>query len=445
MTDERYVHESELPVSAEVAFAWHERPGAFQRLAPAWDPVRVLERDESIAVGARTVIEMRVGPIPVRWVAEHTGYEAGSWFRDEQREGPFAKWVHTHRFVPIDADHCRMVDEVEYAAPLGAIGNFFGGGTIRTRLGRMFAYRHAVLRADLERHARFAAQPRRRIAMTGASGLIGTALGAFLTTGGHTVTPVQRGDFAALAGADAIIHLAGSPIGVRWNDERRREMVTSRVEYTRALVDSIGVMPQIPEVLLGGSAIGIYGDRGDELLDEQSAPGEPAPRGAAMLAGLCRDWEAESSRAAELGLRVALLRTGVVLDPRGGALAQLLGPFGAGVGGPSGPGTQWMSWIALEDEIGALHHALMTDMAGPINLTAPTPVLNAELAAALGEVLSRPAILRTPEFVLRTMFGEMAEATILASQRVLPRALEQAGFEFRHPDLRGALRFPLGL
>jgi uncharacterized protein (TIGR01777 family) len=444
VTTERFVLESEMPASAAEVFAWHERPGAFERLNPPWDPVKIVQRDPSLDVGARTVIEMRMGPMPIRWVAEHTAYEQGVFFRDEQRDGPFARWVHTHHFVPADGDRSTMIDEIEYAPPLGAVGSFFGAGSIRARLARVFAHRHALLRADLLRHRAFAAEPRRTIAITGASGMLGGALSAFLSTGGHTVRAVKRGDFATLEDADAIVHLAGSAIGARWTATRRREMVESRVGYTRALVDALARLDRGPGVLLGGSAVGIYGDRGDEVLDETSAVGEPGERGAAMLAGLCRAWEAESLRAEELGVRVALLRTGVVLDPSGGALAQLLGPFKAGVGGPAGPGTQWMSWIGLEDTIGALHHAAMSGIEGPMNLTAPEPVTNAELARTLGRVLSRPSFVRTPAAILRAMFGEMAVGTILASQRALPGVLAARGFQFLHPQLEPALRFCLG-
>lgn len=444
MTNRNFTFESELPCSAAEAFAWHERAGAFERLNPPWDPVKVLHRDPSLAVGAKTVVQMRVAGVPIEWTAEHTAYEPGVMFRDEQRSGPFAKWVHTHRFIPVSDDLCRLSDEVEYEAPMGALGEAFAGGTIRAQLGQMFAYRHALTRMDLERHRRFAGAPRLTIAITGASGMLATAFAAFATTGGHTVRAVKRGDFSAIDGADAVLHLAGSPIGVRWNDKVRRDMVESRVAYTRALVDAIAAAKSPPRVLLGGTAIGIYGDRGDEVLDEASAIGERGERGAAMLAGLCADWEAESVRAREHGLRVALLRTGVVLTPQGGALAQLLGPFSAGVGGPAGPGTQWMSWIGLEDTIGGIHHALQTDIDGPVNITAPNPVTNRELAKTLGHVLGRPSFMPAPTFVLETMFGEMAEATILASQRVLPKALGRAGFEPLHPELEASLRFCLG-
>jgi uncharacterized protein len=441
---QRFVHESELPVSAAEAFAWHERPGAFERLAPPWDPVRVMKRDPSLAVGARTVVQMRVGLVPIRWVAEHTAYDPGVCFRDEQREGPFARWVHTHHFVPAGDERCTMIDEIEYAPPLGAIGGFFGDRSIRARLGRVFAHRHALLLADLVRHRGFAGEPRRVFALTGARGMLGSALAAFLTTGGHTVRAVGRGDFATLDGADVIVHLAGSAIGARWTATRRREMVASRVGYTRALVDALPGLARPPGVLLGGSAVGIYGDRDDEVLDERSAVGEPGDRAAALLAGLCAQWEAESERAREQGLRVALMRTGVVLGASGGALAQLTGPFKAGIGGPAGTGMQWMSWIGLEDTIGALHHAAMAPIEGPVDLTAPEPVRNAELARTLGRVLSRPAFIRTPAALLRAMFGEMAEATILASQRAVPAVLEARGFTFLHPQLEPALRFGLG-
>ncbi len=306
---------------------------------------------------------------------------------------------------------------------------------------------------DLQRHARYSGLPRLKVAITGATGLIGTALSAFLTTGGHEVRMMRRGrsgaeiDAAALDGADAVVHLAGAGVADgRWSKNRKEELVRSRVDFTRALVQTLQAMPRPPRVLVSGSAIGIYGDRGDEELTERSAPGPRKDnRGAAFLSKLCEDWEAEATRAQALGIRVVLARTGVVLTARGGALAKLLPSFKLAAGGPIAGGKQWMSWICLEDAIGALHHALFTDaLQGPVNLVSPHPVTNADFSKTLGAVLSRPAVMPVPAFALRVAFGEMADGTVLPSQRVLPTALQASGFAFVHPQLEQTLRFTLG-
>ena len=291
-----------------------------------------------------------------------------------------------------------------------------------------------------------------RVAITGASGLIGTALSARLLADGHEVRPLRRGpsgaqiDSAALEGADAVVHLAGAGIADgRWSAARKGLLVSSRVDFTRALVRALSFLTVRPTVLVSGSAIGIYGDRGDEELTERSAAGPRKDNtGAAFLSKLCEDWEAEALGAQQLGMRVVLCRTGIVLSARGGALAKMLLPFKARAGGPIAGGKQWMSWISLEDMVGALLHALSADvLSGPVNLVAPNPVTNAEFGKTLGRVLSRPAIMPVPAFALRLAFGEMADATVLAGQRVLPAALEVSRFPFGHPQLEQALRFAL--
>lgn len=438
-----------MPVSADALYAWHARPGAFERLNPPFDPVEVVERQGGLEVGARTVIRMKVGPVPQRWVALHTACEPGRMFRDEQQGGPFKKWVHTHRFEPRPDGTCELVDEVEYELPLGGLGALFGGGFTKATLERMFRYRHALTKADLGRHARFAAAPRLTVAVTGASGLIGQQLMAFLSTGGHVARAVKRKgaqlDPTALDGVDAVVHLAGAGVAdERWTDARKRELIESRVDYTRQLVAALSRLDRKPKVLVGGSAIGVYGDRGDEVLTEDSSPGgREGPAG--FLAGLCVDWEAAADEAKALGIRVVNLRTGLVQSARGGALAKLLTPFKAGAGGPVGSGRHWQSWISEEDELGAIHHAIFTEaLAGPVNAVGPEPVTSTEYAKTLGRVLSRPAIAPLPGFALRVMFGELADGAILASQRVLPARLEATGFEFLHRDLEAALRFTLG-
>jgi uncharacterized protein (TIGR01777 family) len=248
-----------------------------------------------------------------------------------------------------------------------------------------------------------------------------------------------RLDGAAIEGVDAVIHLAGEPIAQRWTAGAKRRIRDSRVRGTALLAKTIGSLARPPRVMVSGSAMGIYGDRGDEVLDETSALGSD------FLAEVAREWEAASEAAARAGVRVVNIRTGLVLSPRGGALAKLLLPFRLGVGGRVGSGRQWVSWIGLDDTVGAIRHAMSTEaLAGPVNLAAPNPVTNAELAATLAKVLGRPAILPVPAAAMRLAFGAMGRSTLLASQRMRPRRLLETGYAFRHPTLEAALRHELG-
>jgi uncharacterized protein (TIGR01777 family) len=239
----------------------------------------------------------------------------------------------------------------------------------------------------------------------------------------------------------AVVHLAGEPIGQRWTSSVKRRIRESRVRGTQLIATSIASLDHPPRVLVSGSAMGVYGDRGDELLDETSVTGE----GRDFLADVAAEWEAAADGAAAAGVRVVKVRTGLVLSSRGGALARLLLPFRLGVGGRVGSGRQWVSWIALADTVGAILHALdVKTLGGPVNLSAPNPVTNAELAATLAKVLRRPAILPVPATALRLLFGEMGGATLLASQRMAPRRLIESGYRFRYPMLEAALRHELG-
>ena len=291
-----------------------------------------------------------------------------------------------------------------------------------------------------------------RVAITGASGLLGSALASRLQQQGITVQRIKRGataaapdiawspstgirDLSALDGVDAIVNLAGAPIAQRWTAKRKEAIRQSRLTTTSLLVAAIGKLRRPPRVLLSGSAVGFYGDRGDEELDEDSRPGSD------FLADVAAAWERAADSARQAGTRVVLLRTGIVLSPAGGALEKMLMPFKFGLGGRIGSGTQWMSWIALDDWVRAAEFVLGADaVSGPVNLVAPSPVPNAEFTTTLARVLSRPTLGIVPELAVDLLFGEMGRATLLASQRVHPRRLTGAGFEFAHPTLEQALR-----
>jgi uncharacterized protein (TIGR01777 family) len=251
-----------------------------------------------------------------------------------------------------------------------------------------------------------------------------------------------RIDAPALEGIDAVVHLAGEGIGERrWTPEQKQKIRESRVRGTSVLAAAVASREQKPRVFVSASAIGYYGNRGDEHLTEQSPPGDD------YLAELCQAWEKETTPASEAGVRTALLRTGIVLAKHGGALQRMLLPFKLGLGGKQGPGKQWMSWIALDDEIAAIRAAIENaSLDGPVNLTAPNPVTNAEFAHRLAHVLHRPSMLPTPLLPLKLRYGaELVETLLLYSQRVEPRRLEDAGFTFRYPVLEPALEAILRL
>ena len=295
-----------------------------------------------------------------------------------------------------------------------------------------------------------------RVAVTGSSGLIGTTLRARLEADGHEVLRVLRGapdqeaalwDPAggwfregALEGVDAVIHLAGADIaGKRWSERRKRLLWESRVDATRLLVDHIGGLAQRPQVLISASAVGYYGDRGDEVLTEDATPG------GGFLSDMCQAWEREARRAQEFGVRAVQVRTaGSVLSRRGGALPRMLPPFRLGLGGRLGSGRQWFTWVSLEDEVGAIEHLLeAAAVEGAVNVMAPDPVTNAEFTRALGRALHRPALFVVPAFTLRLMFGGVADEALLASQRAIPERLLESGYEFAHTDVNGALEAAL--
>src|SRR3954469_8000765 len=294
--------------------------------------------------------------------------------------------------------------------------------------------------------------------VTGAGGLIGSALLPRLAADGHRVTRVTRGpagageiswdpargilDLHQLGRVDGVIHLAGENIGSRWTPARKRRIQQSRVSGTGLLSQALSRLQPRPEVLISASAIGIYGDRGNELLTESSAPGNPEQD---FLVRVCLDWEAAAEPAREAGIRVVHPRFGVVLSPDGGALGKLLPPFRLGLGGQQGHGYQWMSWIAIDDVVGALRHLLDDrQLSGPVNVTAPGAVVNRHFMQILGRVIRRPTLLRVPAAALRLGLGEMAQHTVLASARVQPSKLLQNAYRFEYRDLEAALRHVLG-
>ncbi|WP_412063359.1 TIGR01777 family oxidoreductase [Rubrivirga sp. IMCC45206] len=464
----RYTTRVAVPVPAADLFRWHARPGAFQRLSPPWQPVSLVSH-EGIRDGDRAVIRLGVGPAGIDWVAEHVGYDdvcltgdGPCQFEDRQVSGPFAAWHHVHRMLP-DGDGSVLEDDVTYELPLAPVTSL-GAPIARRQFDRMFAYRHRVTVEDLRRHADADVAPM-TIAITGASGLVGTALGAFLQGGGHTVVRLVRRredavsqgpqdeavywnveagevdtDALARLAPDAVVHLAGEPItSLDGSQSARRTIWESRSKGTRLIAQSLAALPVPPRVLVSASASGAYGDRGDEVLTEDS------PRGTGFLPGVCRAWENATAPASAAGIRVVHARIGLVTTPSGGVLQPLAPLALLGLGGWPGDGTAWWPWIALDDVVYALHHiVLAAGLSGPVNLSAPEPVTTKAFVKTLARVQRRPAVVSVPTPLVKLAGGELARRVALTSVRMVPGRLLASGFRFAVPDLDTALRHMLG-
>lgn len=447
---------SEIDVPAAELYRWHARPGAFLRLAPPWQRIEVVEAAGGTEDGARLILRVGRAPFAVRWVAVHREHEPGRRFVDVQEAGPFARWIHDHRFEELDSGGSALVDRVDWALPFGTVGAAVGNGFVLRALDRLFAYRHAITRSDLSRHAPHRAAPALRVAVTGASGLVGSALCAFLTTGGHEVRRLVRGparrageiswepasgriEREKLEGLDAVVHLAGENIaGGRWTASRKATILRSRTKGTRLIAETIASLASKPKAFLSASAVGTYGSHGDEPVDER------VPAGAGFLAEVGRAWEEAAAPAEGAGVRTVLLRFGIILSPRGGALAKMLLPFRLGAGGPIGGGGQGFSWIALDDVVYAIHHLIRHEVSGPVNVVGPAPIPQREFARALGRTLARPAIVPLPGIAVRALFGELGTATLLSGAFVQPARLRASGFGWTYPGLDDALAMMLG-
>jgi uncharacterized protein (TIGR01777 family) len=432
-------------------FAWHTRLGAMRRLVPPWQPMRVVKETDSLADGT-AILGLPAG---LRWIARHdpAAYEPPHQFRDVLSSDGLMTlppriigwWRHTHRFSDVGDGTTGMHDEVDTTVP---------GAMLRST----FAYRHRQLAEDLAAHrdAADAGVGPMVIAMTGSSGLVGTALAAFLSTGGHRVIRLVRRDprnaderrwepgkpaADLLDGVDAVVHLAGESIAGRFTNAHRRAIRDSRIEPTRRLADVAAAATGGPRAFVRASAIGFYGyDCGDTVLNEDS------PRGDGFLADVVADWEAATASAADAGLRVVTVRTGIVQSSAGGTLKLLRPLFAAGLGGRLGSGRQWLSWIGIDDLLDIYYRAMYdTRLVGPVNAVGPEPVRNAEYTAALAETLHRPARVPVPSIGPRLLLGKQGARELAeANQRVEPAALIALGHRFRQAGLEDALAHQLG-
>ena len=434
---------------AEV-FGWHSRPGAMTRLMPPWQPIKVVAETQSLADG-RAVLGLPGG---LRWVAQHdpSAFDPPYRFVDElSSQGPaswpariIGGWRHTHEFNEVPGG-TRVCDRVDTPVPAKALRS-------------TFVYRHRQLADDLAAHraAADAGATPLVVAVTGASGLVGSALSAFLSTGRHRVIRLVRRRARnelerqwnpdrpvpdLLAGVDAVVHLAGASIAGRFTDAHKDAIRDSRIEPTGRLADAAALADDGPATFVSASAIGYYGyDRGDALLSEESA------RGDGFLADVVADWEAATAPASEAGIRVVTVRTGIVQSARGGTLKLMRPLFAAGLGGRLAGGQQWLSWIGLDDLLDVYHRAIYdTRLSGPVNAVAPAAVRNADYTRALAGVLHRPAVVPVPSLGPRLLLGEQGSRELAeANQRVVPTKLETLGHRFRRSKIADALAHELG-
>jgi uncharacterized protein len=460
-------------ISSNELFAWHIREGAFERLNPPWQQFKVIERKGNIKNGGTVKIKMKIaGRIYRTWLVKHSDYIEAKQFRDSQIKGLFSSWTHTHLFNSFELSSCMLEDHIKYSLPAGALSERIASPLINKKLNQMFGYRHRLTRDDLRVHAT-ANKIRSNdgpmtIGITGSSGFLGSSLIPFLTTGGHRVIRFIRHrptdddkldlknvksiqwnpsssytDLSSLNDnekMDAVVNVAGENIFGRWTKKKKKRIFDSRVNTTRSLCKLLSSLDKPPKVLVSVSATGYYGDRGDEMLTEESKSS------VGFLSDVCRNWEESTQIAKESGIRVVNLRLGIVLSSSGGMLAKILPLFKAGLGGRIGKGNQYMSWIGLDDLLGLVLYAIADEsIFGPINAVSPNPITNADFTTTLGKVMSRPTMFSIPESIIKLALGEeLAEAGILSSTRVIPKRLIKIGYQFRFPYLESVLRHTLG-
>ncbi len=439
---------TEFPFSADEVFAWHLRKGAIERMVPPWKKIAFLFPPGSPEnEGSQVGLKVSLGPLRFRWMLEHKNLTHLA-FSDVQISGPFRNYSHRHRVIPQGAHSCILSEEIRYDAYSDWVGSY-----LNREFTQMFSWRHAILCEDLklfDRHPR----PILRILLSGSGGLIGSHLKILLQTAGHRVVSLVRGSGQScedtvfwdpgrgmlaqedFEGFDTVIHLAGESIGGLLVSKRKKKIFLSRCRDTWLLSQVLSRLNRPPKTMISASAVGFCGNRGEEELDENSSKGQ------GFLADVCQKWEMATEAIENKGCRVVHPRFAMVLSRRGGALEKMLLPFKWGLGGRLGSGEQIISWVGIDDAIGALYHLVLDEsLSGPVNIAAPTPVSQEQFARSLACKLHRPACMPLPAGILRFLFREMADEVLLSSARAVPQKLTQAGYVFRYPDLDTALNY----
>ena len=459
MANHIYSYESNISAPAADVFAYHERFAALQRLIPPWESVRVISNNGSIQNGDSKTIRMNLGPFKIIWEARHQDYQANRQFVDVQVKGPLKYWKHTHSFRSIDINQTNLKDTVQLELPFGVFWRNWVYPKVLKKLNRLFTYRHVITQNDLKDWMQLKSFPVSKVAITGGNGLIGSELAVFLQAQGHEVVILSRSgksnvfgvrgvnwdpdkqfiDSKSLGDVDCWIHLAGENVAKgRWTKTRIKRLRDSRVKSTKFLVEYILKQKNLPKVFITASGTGYY-PSSPEVMTEDAVKGE------GILAGICSDWEDASTPLIGTSIRRVVLRTGIVLSKKGGTLEKLLPSFNLGVGGPIGSGKQIWSWIAMEDLLRIYNLAAKDPkIEGTYNAVAPIASTNKEFADVIGSALRRPTLVRTPSWIVKLVLGRMADEAILASQNIVPKRLNESGFNFNFQDLELAVSHCLG-
>lgn len=449
-----YTKQTKINVPVEKLFKWHENKGAILRLTPLWAPLKLIWRSGlGIKKGISVKFKIYLLKIPFDWHAEHIEYQKNKIFVDRQTKGVFAKWEHIHEFEAITDTSSIMKDKIKFKLPFGFLSYPFYGFA-KKEFERMFSYRHRVLKHDLENND----FDKKRILISGSSGTIGSILVPYLQAKGHEVIKLVRKKENLLDDEifwnpykgilnlkkedcfDAVINLNGVDISKkRWTQKQKKIIIDSRVIPTKFLTKSIQNLEKKPKVFISSSAIGFYGGNQDELLNENSSKGD------VFIAQVCEKWENASLKVVKAGIRTINLRTGIVLTPTGGALAKMQTPFKIGLGVFLSNGKQYMSWISIDDVLSAILYMIHNEnIKGPVNLTSPYPVDNKEFSKTLANAFGKKVFFTLPKFMVKLIWGEMGETTLLSSMKAMPEKLLNNGFSFQHKNLLQTFKDILG-
>lgn len=450
-----------INTSVETLFEWHSRQGAIQRLTPPWIELEIISHDGNcIQQGSKIEFQIKLFRFSIAWTALHTHYVKNYLFRDIQTRGPFALWEHTHRFIPLSPRNAIIEDDIRFKLPLKKLTHYFYP-IVKKELSRMIAYRHRVLKHDIEycQNSIYQKSTKKRILISGSSGVIGSALVPFLQTRGYEVIRLVRDNKKKLASKeifwnpysnnldldkigriDAVINLNGLDISKkRWGRGQKKKIMDSRILSTRLLVRKISSLSQKPRVFISSSAIGYYGNVTDTYIDETF------PCGNSFISNVCHQWEVETIPAYNAGIRTVCLRTGVVLTPAGGTLKRMKIPFQLGFGAKIADGNQMLSWICMDDALWAIYHILENDsLHGPVNLTAPYPVTNFVFVKTLSKLFGKRIFFTLPGFMIEALLGQMGRELLISGAGILPKKLMDSGFSFRYPQLLESLKHLLG-
>lgn len=450
-----FQRETDLKFPAEEVFEFHERENALKRLSPPWQKIKLVSHKGGIKPGARVKLFLYF-PFKIPWIAKHIEYEKNHFFSDVQLFGPFKKWKHNHFFKELDSKSSRLSDKIEFKLPFYPLSKLFHPFVIKN-LESTFFYRHLILKRDLEQNLKYI--EKKKILISGASGILGELLIPRLTTAGHEVRTLVRKlpknknqfywnpkkgliDEKAFKDIDVVINLSGEPIGENWwTQKKKNRIVKSRIDTAGFLAKTISSLKNPPELFISSSATGFYGDTGSKITDENS------PCGDLFISKVCSLWEraVTDNIDSSSNVRVVLLRTGVVLNPLGGALKIILRGFKTGTAGIVGNGKQYISWISSEDWINIVYETIFNkNIKGPVNAVSPNPVTFKKLMEEISKVTKFPLIFKIPGKLALIFTGQRGYETVICGTRALPEKLKDNNFRFHHQDLKSALREMLG-